>query len=410
VGHVVFAAFHNRDPFFCVIELSVYGLKCRALVDTGATISILSGSFAGRLHNLRFQAPSTTARSMTSHSLPLTTSTRLGLRLGTYAVHHRFQVMPGSPHDLIIGTDLLRHLKCVSFDFVNCHMVLPDNSRIRMIPWLGKAEHLCVPVHLIESATLPPRSENILPCRVPFDVGTNILIDSTPVRMVQKGVFLGKVLCDVREKNTAIVRALNPNPFPVRLYRNLTVAQAEVLSANEDIVCVAENERSPCNLMRGPSPAENPLDALSFDHSILSAEQKARLLKLLTQFKHTFSAGPLDLGRTGLVKHVIPTGDAQPIKQKPRRIPETQRRLVDDMVSKMLQQGVISKSCSPWSSPVVLVTKKDKSWRFCVDYRRVNDVTKVDGYPLPRIIDILDSLGKSKIFSTLDFGLWLLAD
>ncbi|MCP3668139.1 MAG: hypothetical protein GY696_37575, partial [Gammaproteobacteria bacterium] len=78
------------------------------------------------------------------------------------------------------------------------------------------------------------------------------------------------------------------------------------------------------------------------------------------------------------------------------------------MVSKMLQQGVISRSCSPWSSPVVLVTKKDKSWRFCVDYRRLNDVTKVDGYPLPRIQDILDSLSKSKIFSTLDLasGYW----
>ncbi|MCP3668138.1 MAG: hypothetical protein GY696_37570 [Gammaproteobacteria bacterium] len=313
VGHAVFAAFHLGRPFFCIIELSIYGVKCRALVDTGASISIVSANFVKRLDNLTFQAPSTRATSMTSHSLPLTASTRIGLRLGTYAVKHRFQVMPGSPHDLIIGTDLLKHLKCVSFDFVNSCIVLPDNSQIPMIPYPNLFEHLSAPVHLVENVTLPPRSENILPCRVLFDVGTNIIIDSTPTRMVEKGIFLGKVLCDVREKNAVVVRALNPNPFPVKLYKNSTVAQAEVLTASEDVVCVAENERSPCDLMRGPSPAENPLDALSFDHSILTVEQKSRLMSLLSRFKHTFSTGPLDLGRTGLVKHVIPTGDAHPI-------------------------------------------------------------------------------------------------
>ncbi|MCP3668140.1 MAG: hypothetical protein GY696_37580, partial [Gammaproteobacteria bacterium] len=237
------------------------------MVDTGATISIVNDNFARRVNGLRFQAPSTTATSMTAHELPLTASTKLGLRLGTYAVQHRFQVMSSSPHDLIIGTDLLKHLKCVTFDFVNCCMILPDNSQIRMFPWMGKLDRLCAPVHLIESVILPPRSENTLPCRVPLDVGTNILIDSTPMRMVERGVFLGKVLCDVRERNAVIVRVLNPNPFPVRLYENSNVAEAEVVPANENIVCVAEYERSPCGLMRGPSPAENPLNALSFEHS-----------------------------------------------------------------------------------------------------------------------------------------------
>ena len=63
--------------------------------------------------------------------------------------------------------------------------------------------------------------------------------------------------------------------------------------------------------------------------------------------------------------------------------------MIDEEIDKMLERGVVSPCESPWASPVVLITKKDKSQRFCVDLRRVNSVTKKDAYPLPNIIDSL---------------------
>ncbi|CAK1599542.1 unnamed protein product [Parnassius mnemosyne] len=72
------------------------------------------------------------------------------------------------------------------------------------------------------------------------------------------------------------------------------------------------------------------------------------------------------------------------------------------MIEGMVKDGVIEASSSPWCSSVLLVKKKDGSMRFCVDYRRLNDVTKRDSYPLPRIDDTLDMLTGVKWFSTLD--------
>lgn len=74
----------------------------------------------------------------------------------------------------------------------------------------------------------------------------------------------------------------------------------------------------------------------------------------------------------------------------------------------MFDKGVITESTSPWASPVVLVRKKDNTTRFCIDYRKLNSVTKIDSYPLPRIADCFDSLSGSKMFSTMDLasGYW----
>ena len=91
-----------------------------------------------------------------------------------------------------------------------------------------------------------------------------------------------------------------------------------------------------------------------------------------------------------------------------RRMPFSVHQEVARLLEEMQENGVIQPSESPWASPIVLVRKKDGSHRFCVDYRRLNTLTKSDTYPLPRIDDLLDKLGGAKYFSTLDLasGFW----
>ncbi len=142
------------------------------------------------------------------------------------------------------------------------------------------------------------------------------------------------------------------------------------------------------------------------DH--LTPQQRKELAAAIYEYIDVFSSGPTDMGRTGLVKHTIDTGDQRPVRLPPCRLPITKQEIEKEEMQKMLNRGVIEPCQSSWASPVVLVTKKDGTTCFCVDYRKLNDVTRKDAYPLPRIDDTLDALRSSQYFSMLDLysGYW----
>ena len=152
-------------------------------------------------------------------------------------------------------------------------------------------------------------------------------------------------------------------------------------------------------------------EQLGFKLEHLTPAETKQILRLIASYSDTFALDALELGTTTLVQHTINTGNHSPIRQQLRRMPFALRQDVDRLVGEMLNQGVIEPSSSPWASPVVLVRKKDRGTRFCVDYRRLNHVTKLDEFPLPRIDDTLDLLAGARYFTTLDLasGYWQVA-
>ncbi len=134
----------------------------------------------------------------------------------------------------------------------------------------------------------------------------------------------------------------------------------------------------------------------------LSEPEKNQLYLLLSAYADVFSCSDDELGRTGKLKHSISTGDHPPICQLARRVPPFRRKEVQKLLQDMERRDVIQPSSSPWASPVVLVQKKDGTLHFCIDYRKLNTITRKDAYPIPRIDDTLDTLAGSTWFTTLD--------
>ncbi len=166
------------------------------------------------------------------------------------------------------------------------------------------------------------------------------------------------------------------------------------------------------NLLKKWVGTQEPTVALTTSEPVLvdtnpelSAGQKAELQHLVGQFSDVFSAVP---GKTQVLQHHIRTPPGVVVKQRPYRIPEARRQAIEDEIQQMLKLGVIEPSRSPWSSPIVLVPKPDGTLRFCNDFRRLNEVSEFDGYPMPRVDELLDRLGRARYISTLDLtkGYW----
>ena len=151
----------------------------------------------------------------------------------------------------------------------------------------------------------------------------------------------------------------------------------------------------------------NILNQIRTDH--MNNEEREAILKVISEFSDLFHSTDSQLTFTNKIKHEIKTTDEIPVHTKTYRFPFCHKEEVNKQINKMLDDGIIRHSQSPWSSPIWVVPKKadasgKKKWRIIVDYRKINEKTVNDRYPIPNMEDILDKLGKCNYFSTLDLA------
>lgn len=156
-----------------------------------------------------------------------------------------------------------------------------------------------------------------------------------------------------------------------------------------------------------PTMKKELLEQLRLDH--LNAEEKQKLVKVIANHNDVFFIKGEKLSFTSAIKHSIKTKDELPIHTKSYRYPFCHREEVRRQISDLLDQGIIRPSNSPWTSPVWIVPKKldatgTQKWRLVIDYRKLNEKTIDDRYPIPNITDILDKLGRCMYFTTLDLA------
>ena len=261
------------------------------------------------------------------------------------------------------------------------------------------------------SATLDPKSSQL---------GMRLLEPCLSSHLQQKGLYVARTLVDVKEDRVVPLRVFNVSDNVYNLAAETVVALAkpvidvtslETYEENGSVVGQARvmNQHVTGETIERTLP--EPLQELLEHCTDLTDSETARLKELLYDYQHVFSLTEGDLGTTQMVKHRIETGNVLPIRQQPRRNSPWKHDEIERQVADLLHQGRVTESSSPWSSPVVLVAKKDGSQRLCVDYRQLNAATVKDAFPLPRVDDSLSALSGSRWFSTLDLasGYWQVA-
>ena len=405
----------------------ICGVNAHYLIDSGSTSALLSHRIYQKIDPcLRPELKENTFKVKNVNGIDINVygHTNITIKLGKNEYFHQVIVCDISP-DGILGQDfMLEHVKKIDYEKYILHT---DTDQISC--WLGGNSSMTCRIIAEEKTCIPANSSAWVSVKIPsqehLKTQTAFVesIESSQAYLLP-GVIKTGVSEELRDLNI-----VNCSEESVTIYPNTTIGTCISVNENEPVQSVNENE--PVQSVQENEPVQitscrtettlgqptcqelpeylNDLFARSSVH--LNKIERNQLKSLLIKYQSVFAKSSDDLGFTDRVEHHIDTMGAKPIKEAMRRIPLAKRKTEREEVRKMLKKGVIEPSVSPWSSNIVLITKKDGSTRFCVDYLRLNAVTKKDSYPLPNISQCLDALAGSVWFSCMDLnaGYWQLA-
>lgn len=358
----------------------------KLLIDTGANQSFISPSAVEKyyphvsLDYEPFEVTNVHATSRNDYSITLPCFPEFNqpdnIKLFIYKFHEHF--------DGLLGLDLLTKWES-NIDLKN--MTLNTNLSV-------------TPIHLFNSRNanlyediIPANSSKLI--RIPINTTDGEVL--VPEQMICNCI-IHDCLTTVTN-NRGFVEIENPTRNDIILSLDRP-AQASIFN----IECTRTE-----HLGNQPNPdrAKEVLSRLRVDH--LNEEEKANITSLCSQYSDVFHIEGEPLTFTNKIKHSIKTTDEIPIYTKSYRYPFVHRQEVADQITKMLEQGIIRPSDSAWSSPIWVVPKKvdasgKQKWRIVVDFRKLNEKTINDKYPIPNIADVLDKLGKCQYFTTLDLA------
>uniref|UniRef100_L7LYP4 RNA-directed DNA polymerase n=1 Tax=Rhipicephalus pulchellus TaxID=72859 RepID=L7LYP4_RHIPC len=313
-----------------------------------------------------------------------------------------FTVLATCPHDLILGLDFL----AANSALIDCsagvlRLELPQISdapyqpacRLQCSDFIHLPSKTVTYVDFLCSPAVPDGDYYATPITDVL-LAHNVAVPYTVLSITANRTCLPLV-------NFGFVDQVLPQGISVAHLCPLLDLQIEVLALDT-------LDSTPRTALSAHSGSRRIVDMIATD---LPPPQVEALQRLLEAYQDIFDFGDRPLGQTSFVQHRIHTGDANPVHRRPYRVSASERSVIQKEVNKMLAKDIIEPSSSPWASPVVLVKKKDGSWRFCVDYRHLNNITKKDAYPLPRIDDALDCLHGAAYFSSIDLrsGYWQIA-
>ena len=398
-------------------EVWLDGHGCRALLDTGSSVSTVSYKFYSKFLEQYSIEPLTDILNVEcadGQTLPYMGYITVPLEvdgIGIYSspVDAIFLVVPTRPyHDtvpVLLGTNVLEVLMNQTKD--TCGVKFLQTAMLAT-PWylafrcitlqekrLQHNHNILAYVKATERVTIPPNREVVvdgyLEKCIPYHP-VCALLQATPRSKIPTDVDISPVIFTYSHDDKVNLPVLinNISTRTVTLYPHELICEVQPVSVQE----------------LPPSDdkvhATDVIKDVILPHDDLAQSEIHEVHDLLHEFTDILSTGDTDIGHNESVKHRIELENALPFKQRYRRVPPSMVEEVRNHLQHLLKANIIRKSHSPFASNVVLVKKKNGQLRLCIDFRQLNSRTVKDNYALPRIEEILESLSGNKYFSVLD--------
>ena len=407
-----------------MIKGEIKGCELNCFLDTGAALSLITTEGLNKLKRSDYKKSNKEMPKLTDvndHPIKTTGMYEVVLKFGK---HHKQVTMVACenimiPCPILLGMDTIQKFG-MELDFEN-NQVLIGKTVNKM--FFNNDENLMPVIKVIRSKDqtkhkfrirsrgnqiIPAHSKKILNVSTVDGSGKNLLFvpDDQFTTNIQIGIIQlckdGKASIEVIN-NSGCSLTIPPRKVLGKA-REIDVAEVEtewgiqatqILGIKED----TQNKKEHQGLKLSEEEVKKQLDPF-LD---CAEEHKDDLLKILSRHREAVALPGEPVGSTHLIELSLKLQEGtKPIALAPYKIPHAKQALLDAEIDKLLKEGIICPTVSPWASPVVLVTKPDSSVRLCVDYRRLNLVTESDSYPLPVIEDIVMELGNSKVFSQID--------
>ena len=313
------------------------------------------------------------------------------------------------PFEVVLGMNFLQKYKAIiNFDLCKINLI-PNENRSNPID----AEK-CVETQglLNHDCELPPGCETIVEIKSTDPNLTTALVQNSLMLSERLMVFVAKGLIQLKG-NKSLVIISNLGRKHISLPKETIIGTLTPADTQDFIDCTAQamptnySKYKLFSMTKSKDTKQLP-QGLDLNDTNCDENELKQLKQLISKYKDCFSSTPKSPKPAIGITHTIDTGNSKPINSAPYRASPAQRKVIESQIEDMLNNNIIEPSKSPWASLIVLVDKKDGSIRFCVDYRKLNTVTKRDVYPLPRIDDCLNAIGGNKYFSTFDLaaGYW----
>lgn len=355
------------------------------LVDTQADISIMKYNVLISKLYLN-QSEVITIKGITEGTIASCGTIIANIFIQGYSIEHKFHIVPNEfniPAEGILGKDFLKRFNCI-MDYNNMTLTLKLSNDTLSIPILETPHDNII--------LLPTRCEVFRTFKIQNFHQPQVI----PPQEIAAGVFIARTIAHTANP---IVRVLNTTSsvksIPKVLEKTENLSDYDIYTMNQNI---SNTDRK--NQLKKILEKQIP------EHA------KKLCLPMCMEYHDIFALDSDQLTTNNFYKQTLRIKDGNPVYVKNYRLPKCQKEEIEKQVNKLLQSKLIEKSQSAYNSPLILVPKQtvngEKQWRMCVDYRLVNKKLIADRFPLPRIDDILDSLGRTKYFSVLDLysGFW----